>query len=452
MVLPANDAFTEEQLKSTIGEYEDRIREMEIELASRRSLEKVMIYLGYAAIAIGIVGGIFGYSEISDIDRKVSSLMSPRISQVDEKLKLVDSRLENSEKRLSDSIENAKQRLGLEIDNRIATYVSTTEDRLREFKSLGPKINDYIKNLEESEIYWRETIKPRIDITERFSSDDEDLKGFYLSLIGQKMEPEAVGYEERRVQAIALLKEVTKQIKQQASEASLGFQFTPAEIFNMAQMSRQIGRTDLERELTSAVFSINPDPPARALFLQAEAQRFGSEEADKAFEELLLMVEELTIDSPHIVAAEAWNAAEGLRKYGKLIGSIDALIQRNKIDNTAFLPSFVFALKGNAHQRRGLPGDLDLAVEAYVHAIERLAVEGMLAQWADATINNVFQYMPVLLMSGADIAPIVDAARASKIQPVKMQMQMIASLAGAGVPPEDDVQKMIDELLRKWNR
>ena len=51
---------------------EKRIREIELDLATRRNYEKVAVLLGYGAIAFITLIGIIGYTNVSDIDEKVN--------------------------------------------------------------------------------------------------------------------------------------------------------------------------------------------------------------------------------------------------------------------------------------------------------------------------------------------------------------------------------------------
>ena len=423
-----------------IDDLEEKLHTLEIEIASRRSQEKVVVYLGYAAIAAGILIGAFGFSEISDVDDTVSVEISRFSSIIDQKIKNVDNRLDAADKRIEKSISDYESTLQQTIDNRIASFGVRNEAKLEEFAVVGEKMNVFLVSLDEAVQRWKEEIEPKLNGLEEVDPD-EDLKGRYLEIVEQASLPEEQRPSDWRARATAIIKSATRQLSKAAEVPDFIPQFDPDDLFNLAQLARRLGRFDLNRNLTEAAYEADEGQAARALYLQSRALYLGGSDGEIAFAQLLEMVQNLSLDAPHIVTAEAWNVAESLRRYGELIDAINALIAKQETDPSAFVPSYVFAVRGNAHQRRGLPGDLDLAVDSYREAIIRLEAEGLLTQWADATIRDSIQYFEQLRESGTDMVRLDEAISNSKVGPIRrlaiVQNLLKPSLVdGEGTSPE----------------
>jgi hypothetical protein len=181
--------------------------------------------------------------------------------------------------------------------------------------------------------------------------------------------------------------------------------------------------------LVNAAYELDPySPPIRALYLQWQAQFGPREERERNFLELLGLLNELTFDAPHIIMAEAWNASEGKRRYTDLIEALDTLIAAADADKSRLLPSFAFALKGNALQRRGRPGDLPVAMDNYIMAIDRMALEGTKTQWANSTIRDTVEGTMDLYRAGVDISPIRDAVKRGGVVPLEEKMRVFEHL------------------------
>ena len=384
------------RLASRIDEFEEsvdnRVRQIELDVATRRNYEKVVIVLGYGAIALIAVLGFIGFSNVSDIDKKVSDRIDFLVSQTENKR-------------------------GATLDT---------------FDSYSKRMHKLFSELEGAEIAWSTKIEPKIRGLEGYDPD-ADLHGRYVDVMSDAEDPSR-NEEEWRQNATALVVHAIEHVKKSNQDADFVSQFSPDQIFNLAQISRRLGRNDLEYSLTrSAHEAKKSSAAARALFLQSEARRQDVQVAENsAFNDLLDLVRNLTLDSPHIVIAEAWNAAEDLRQYASLIGAIDDLIERQAHDEDAFLPSYALVIKGQAHQRRGLVGDLSTAVAAYSDGVERLAVEGVRSQWGEATMKDVLENAESLFVSNVDTTALDNAIDSSGIGPLQFGYEKLRQIGISG--------------------
>jgi tetratricopeptide (TPR) repeat protein len=444
------EKYVETQLENLEEKMMQRIHAAELEIASRRNQEKVVVYLGYAAIAAGVIIGLFGISEISDIDNTVNTSISQKTAEIDERLKAVDTQVEVAERRLESSIVRFDRDLDLRIDNKVASYVDISEDRLRDFRELGDRINKLFETLKAAEEKWSEIIEPKLLGLEE-EDPDADLKGRYLKVLVESERPGIEWDDDWRIRATSVILRATDQLSRTSQDPNFIPQFSPNDLFNIAQLAKQLDRFDLERNFVEAAHNADEGAASRALQLQSDARYSTGDQKEEAFKELMDMVRNLSLDAPQIVVAEAWNAAEALRRYGDLISSIDDLIEKNSSDSSVFLPSHVFAIRGNAYQRRGLPGDLDEAAESYRLAVERFEEEGLLTQWAHATIRNTSQYLDQLRRSGIDTSEMDEAIKRSSTDSFDngavMNMEdFLRSLNDLDLPDLNDTQEFDDAM------
>lgn len=400
-----------DRLRAQHDEINSRVRETQLEVASRRSLEKVVVFLGYAAIAAGVLIGAIGYNEIADIDSTVGEIVSRKTNEIDNKIADAEQK-----------IDSALTVLDLTIDKKISDYVGENEHNRAKLESGIEDAQNLIRLLGESQKYWIEIVKPKIDALAAVDTG-EDIKSQYLLIDrdGDLKDPEF------RAHVTQVLNRIIKHINRSKTDKTTASQFAPDDYFNIAQLARRISRADLELALIKSAYEATQTAATQALFLQSRAVYTTGDEQDQSLSELMRMVETLSIDNPQIVLAEAWNAVESLRRYNLLIVAVDSLIERHRADSTQFLPSYAYVTKGQAHQRRGLPGDIDQAISAYVQAIHRLKTEGMTTQWAGSTVSDLTQQIPDLVEAGIDIAPITEAAARSQILDLNLSLFAVAA-------------------------
>ena len=351
---------------------ETKIRQLELEIASRRNYEKVVGILGAAVVAVGALVAWFGFDSFSDIKQDVRD-------QVVQSLKSVSSE------------------------------TSTSLDKFEEYDG---RMGILLESLTEAEGRWRNSIQPALM---ELSGDIPDLKGQFLSMMKDGEKQDSQQDPVWRRQAAAVVHKIVEHLEEAQSKMEVS-QFAPSDIFNVAQLSRQVSRYDLERRLVVAAHEAKSDSTsARALYLQSEARRTSPGD-DTAFQELMELVAYLTNENPHIVLAEAWNAAENQRRYDALIKALDVLIERGEEEPGTFLPSYAYALKGQVHLRRGLVGEVDMAVEYFVEAVKRLKLEGTHSQWAVPTVELISSMRTVLVNSGANIESLDESVLESGIE------------------------------------
>lgn len=363
-----------------------RLRQLELEVAERRKYEKVVNLLGAAAIAAGVLLGVFGIQTFSDIDDKLEAM----------------------------------------VDRAITTHLVEAKSTLKETKKTREEIVSEVKQLERAKEIWNE-IRPTFEQLNNYNPDT-DLVGIWRNFLGKYQnlgDSEKAQWlldPENRAKATNVVLEATKHIEQISAADNMATQFTPNDIFNIAQVSRALGRADLRRKLVDAAFEAEESAATQALHLESRAAA-----NDESFEELVNLVENIQIDNPQIVVAEAWNAAEDRRDYSRLIVAIDRLIERHRDDDSVFLPSYVIAVKARAHLRRGLPQDLDDAVVAYAMAVRRLQLETPRSQWMEDTLQAVLDDVPELLSFSADMADLDEAISSSGIVLLEKRHDLLRS-------------------------
>lgn len=382
------------QLKELEETIETRMRSVEVEVAQRRNYEKVAVLLGYAAIAFIAILGLIGYSSVSDIDSMVRDRIDYNI---------------------------------LQTHGERAASIGNIEKYKEDFDSL-------VKDLDEAKQIWFEEIEPAIkglseidpsgDLQQRFQEIDaaiDDSSAIFRLREGAEGSPSSW-----RRRATKLIQHAIDDIEKANIDPAFISQFSPDDIFNLAQLSRRLARYDLVRNLTKAALQSRPNSAAsKALYLQSEARRYNPETKD-AFKQLLDLVRNLSMDNPHIVIAEAWNASEVLRQYTSLINAIDTLIDRNREDASIFLPSFALAKKGGALLRRGLPGDVEKAVDVLADAVVRVKTEGIHTQWASATVQEVLELAQALFAGGAETKKLDLAVERSGIGSLKQHYFLLS--------------------------
>lgn len=388
-----------------LGEKLDsRVRDVELEVAGRRSHEKVIVNLGYGVVAVGVLLGVFGFSEVSDIDKQIREIVERQYGEVDKKVSEIEGQ-----------VGNTLTTIDLLIDRRIAGYIRDTETTIEDFERAHKDMTSLIDSMTQAEVHWNTVVKPALEGLGDYDPD-ASLKGQYLLVRSSNLV-----VPENRARAAGLIPRIVKHLdRAQRSDEEIS-QFSSSDIFNVAQLSRVIDRNDLEIALVDAAFEARKDAATTALFLQAQAKFTFGEESEQALAELMGMVANLTPENPHIVLAEAWNASENLRRYTDLINALENLIARTTLDPDAFLPSYAFVIKSQSLLRRGRPGDADKAIAMLILAVERLALEGLGTQWASEVINDMMDELPKYVRFGADLGQLEAAVENSGVTELQLR-------------------------------
>lgn len=406
-----------------------------LEIASRRGYERTVgfVLTVSAGIAVGL-GVLFAFLGLDELDK-----IEAKVAEFDQNADVIEARLDSE-------ITNFKTELDVTIDDKIALFFDRNEGKSDVYRENVDNMGKFVDVLAQAESRW-EDIKPAIEGLEQYDPD-ADLKGDYLAIIeaDQRAAPEEGG--PTRAEEVGIVLRISRHLRRAEEDPGFTSQFTPSDIFNAAQIARRLQRADLENELVNAAYELdNTALSTRALFFQFQAQYGPQGEREARYFELLGFLDDLTMDSPHIVLAEAWNATEGKRRYTDLIDALERRIATVNADQSVLLPSHAFAVKGNAHQRRGTPGELQIAVESYVQAINRLALEGTHTQWWEATVRDTLQGVERLLIGGVDISPILEAAERSGIIPLQQNIsQLILAIqlgASQTTGPVGDLEQML---------
>ena len=217
------------ELDQRIAEFEEgierRVRAAELEIASRRSYEKVVVLLGYAVIAGVALLGILGYNSITDIGANLEENVTKKISNFDSK----------------------------------------TNATLGKFRDYDREVVKLTESLRDAEKQWEVTIKPAIEGLAKYDPD-ADLYGRYLEIFKQDDAPR--NEPEWRSQATGLLSSIIEHIENKDGDVGFVAQFSANDIFNLAQETRRIGRNDLGYKLTQAAYNARPSSAAaRSLYL-----------------------------------------------------------------------------------------------------------------------------------------------------------------------------------------
>lgn len=151
----------------------------------------------------------------------------------------------------------------------------------------------------------------------------------------------------------------------------------------------------------------------------------GGSEAEAAYEKMLAHVEDLTLENPHIVLSEAWNAAERSRTHGRLVGAIDRRIAKG--DTPHHIPSYAFVIKAQAMLRQGDPAGSKVAIEVLAEAERRLREESPQATWYESSLRG-----------GREVAKVLADYKAGKA----------VSFTGGDEESSEGAQEMMAELRR----
>ncbi|MEM9870426.1 MAG: hypothetical protein AAF822_04160 [Pseudomonadota bacterium] len=425
-----------QKLQDTQLEINRQVDTYALEVAGRRGYERTvsLVLTVSAALAIGM-GVLFAFLGLDELDK------------IESKVVEFDTNADVIEARLDEEITTFKAELDTTIDDKIALFFDRNEAKSNIYEQNVDDMRRLIDVLAQAEDRWK-VIKPALEGLESYDPD-ADLKGDFIAIIEADQGTDLGGNDPARAEQVGIVLRISNHLRSAEEDPDFALQFTPDDIFNAAQIARGLQRPDLEHELVNAAYDLDSSSQSiRALFLQLQARYGPIEERNMRYSELTELLNKLTMDSPHIVIAEAWNAAEGMRRYTELISALDQRISAVQKNPSLLLPSHAFAIKGNAHQRRGLPGELQIARESYIQAINRLAMEGTHTQWAEATMRDTLRGVQQLILSGIDISPIVEAAGRSGVIPLQENLNSLLLLSQLGTEKEPNSEESTELMLQ----
>lgn len=320
---------------------EERFRKLELEVAERRPVEKLMRILIYFFVGLSIAIGLFGIKQFSDINTAIESEVRTQFPK--DQRKYLDYKL---------LIEDTE-----ELNDRYKNLFGKYESALKTFAHLDKVTDDF-------------------DLEGKISRITEETKD---------SENELTKDEAWRLQAIATLRLLVEAQKKRNFQSDF--------IFNAAQAASRLQQNALAYDLMQVAYTKRPNnAPIQAGRYSAIVEIGDEKEVEDAFKSLMKMVANLDSNSPHIVLSEAWNAAEHLRKYDSLIAAIDQLLKNQQ---QTLKPSYAYFIKAFALTRASRPGDLDMARSTIEEGLDILSKESPNAVWYDASIREYLKCLEV---------------------------------------------------------
>lgn len=299
-----------------------------------------MKYLLLFWAVVSAIVGLFGWSKFSDLDVLVQNQV--RLQLPKEKQAFADYQAQ---------VEKAA-----ELSARysaLAERFEQSDAALRRAEQVG-KAFDIEGDLQR--LLVESTARERNTDLESFSEQKE------VDYTGTLLEPKW------RKEVIATLRLFKDSLQERSYPADL--------IFNATQVCRRLDQSSLAEQLTEEAFKKDPSPPILALYYSSRVSALTGSERDEAFAKLMSLVATLPDNSPQIVLAEGWNAAETGRRYEEFISALDARLARGDA-----VPSYLYVLKAQALMRSSKPGATDAAQAALELAATALTRETTKSQW-----------------------------------------------------------------------
>lgn len=344
---------SEEKIYASLDQ---RVSKLAEDMAAQKTVGELIKYLVYFWAAISAVLGLFGWSKFSDLDKIVESHVIAQLPK-------------------------EKQEFG------------RYRDLVMEAETLNKKYKELAKSYEESvaALVHAKTAGAEFDIEGKLTvmireakarrnnthSDDEDAAEISTQTEGTLLDPK---WRKDSIATVMLFRDILAKKK-----------FPADFIFNVTQTTRALNQFQLAEELTKAAFAKDPTPPIRALYLSSRVKNSTGAEREKAFQDLLAMVLDLPRNSPEIVLAEAWNAAEEQRRYADYIAVLDRLIEKQPD-----APSYVHVIRATSILRQSLPGSVAQAEAGFTKALGLLSAESAHSSWFESTLRELQEGLSVV--------------------------------------------------------
>jgi hypothetical protein len=326
---------------NTVQTTDERLHKLEIEMAERRPVDKLIQLFIYLLAALSIVVGIFGFKQFSDI--------------------------------------------GAVIATEVRTQFPRDQQRFLDYKKL---IEDTaVLSTKHQELFGKYEAALKTFAHLDKVTDDFDLEGKVMRVmeVAEDGNKDILNDEQWRLQAVATLRLL--------AEAQKKRNFRSDFIFNAAQTASRLQQNALAYDLMQVAFTKRPnDAPIQAGRLSAIVEIGDEKEVKDAFAALMNMVVNLDANSPHIVLSEAWNAAEHLRRYDVLVAAVDRFVQSK---DRVVKPSYAYFIKAYALTRASRPGDLAAAKLTMEEGLAILTVESPNAVWYEASLREYAKCLKV---------------------------------------------------------
>ena len=337
------------EMHSELTKLDDRVNKLAEDVAAQKTIGELIKYLVYFWAAISAALGLFGWSKFSDIDKSIEQqvqLQLPRDKQDFAKFREMVGEAEVLHK-------NYEQ---------LARDYEQSVEALKLAKTVGVDFDIEGK-----------VLALMVDSTKIKQASKANIEDEATELFDPKWRKDAIA-------TVTIFKD------------SLAKKTYPADfIFNVTQICKRLDQFQLAEQLTKAAFDKDPSPPIKALYYSSLVKNSSGKHRDDAFRNLMSMVASLEENSPEIIIAEAWNAAEDQRRYTELVDSIDKLYAKNKTP-----PSYVFIIKAQALLRQSKPGSIQGAEQALSTALSLLKNETALSSWFKSTLREYSEITQVI--------------------------------------------------------
>ncbi|MEL6467522.1 MAG: hypothetical protein AAFQ58_21365 [Pseudomonadota bacterium] len=283
------------QLNSDLNGLTNRVAEL-------APVNELIKYLLFFWAAISAVLGLFGWQKISDIDEDVREKVRQEVVLF----------LPESERDFEQFSENVAASKSLKDD---------WEGLISTFRS-SAKYQEFIQA----------------------ANADFDLPG-RLNRLLLRSDVDIATDEDFRTEAIATL----ELIKQKAATGEFPSDF----LFNAIQFARRIENYRLATEIAEQAISLDPKPITEAISQSLITASSSGAAADQAFARLMEIVnQEVLSPEAHLILAEAWNAAERLRRHEELIRELDRTFTATLADGQS-VPAYYYAIAATLTLRIG---------------------------------------------------------------------------------------------------
>ncbi len=317
--------MTVEEITKELVEVRREFGDLRAEVASAKSIEDIVKYLLYFWLSLSAILGLVGWKQISDVDTTIANAVTKQFPRDSEQFR------------------------------QYASLIDETKKLHKDFEDLTKTYKERVDDLKYADVV----------------ASDFDIEGQVVTLVLESNDHSNLIDQEWRTKAIGVLGKLRTSLATKAFPADF--------IFNAAQVCRQLNQFQLAEEMTGAAFAKDPWAPIKALKLSSEVANKTGPARLAAFGELMKMVENLDYEaSPHIVLAEAWNAAETSRNYGPLLDAIDRNLHR---PGSPQVPSYLYTIRAQALLRRSRPGDLESARDSLAKGRMLFVAESPLSQW-----------------------------------------------------------------------
>lgn len=342
-----------EETEKRLEKAEKDLADLKELTASQKPVNEIVRYLLYFWLTISVIFGAFGWRQLSDFDEQVREAVAALFPR--------------------DSENYA----------RYEQLIEDTNDLRQQFEELTRMYTERMDDL-----------KSYADVL----SDDFDIEGQLELLVSEGTDDDNISDREWRTRAILTIRAFSSVLEERAFPGDF--------VFNVAQLCRKLRQFALVETMANAAYERDASPAIRAMLLSSRASSNGPGRAqEEAYTELIDMVKALDYEAdPHIVLAEAWNAAEDTRRYQVLIDALDALVsERNRRD----VPAIAYAIKSRALLRRGNPGSREEALEALREGYTVYKDESPLSLWA-GTFAAQYMDLSRIIQSQEDINEMLD--------------------------------------------